>query len=813
MKEHFDVRVLAAQQISSNGDLRLHVVSSVRLLLQQAVYGLLEWASKQPTQEGAFLPSDLIGNLINASDGTLIDVLEALSIYCEQVGWQGISRCLFSPINEGAACRPICGSGDLSTASLLRGLVKIRNDGAEGHGLPGDYDNDAETDCLREVVANLAPLLPQTTSTGDLALGPEGTRVKLKFLRLVDGGPSLIRSVKQIGRNKLRVEVQYLDKRGKRQTSRFETDNFFSSLNAASSPKYQTWSNSWGTLCYLPERTTESFQGRYEEQLSLINWMADEDSRTCLVYGDGGVGKTTLVIEFLHRYLDEDPEIDIGWKPKVVSFFTAKKWRWGIDGVELICAGQPHLLGLIAHLHLLLLGRPPSADFYRLEVGAAAIKLQHLMSEEAHLKRDDHLIVIDNSETLVSTDQDVEKLGRELRDVSRRVGRVIITSRRREVLEATPVLVDKLKPLDAVALLKQRARALGLKSINRANDTDILSVVNDLGARPIVLEAFLKALTDPVSSTLTLAKERVAVLLRRDLGEFLFADAWARYSPKQKRLLLLMTSVADVHDARQLAICCRIADVTIQDAEEAFEESSGIASMVRLSSGIEVSFSSNFLEFAKDKKITIDGKSYPTEGEIDLARRQYSQFVQAIHSFQGDRIAIAFRTPLAKAAHKARKDGNNDEALRMYQQAVLSDPNNGWLFDRFAYFLLHDLRDSEAALVQAKRATELLPKEGEVWFTRGLVESRQGDFRRCEVSLERAESLGVDRVRCFTQRAWAYLKASPALLNLARKEINFLRHALASVPTSDRRWTETGILVSRLDYLERRGKNVRGASS
>lgn len=811
MIDYFEQQATKADSIRSVGDLRLLVVATVRHVLQQAVFGLLEWAAKQPARPDAFLPAEVISSSWAASDGTLIDTLESVAIYCEQLGWNGVSRCLFTPIEEGSACLNVCGDGDPSIASLLRGLVRLRNDGAEGHGLMGDYDREVETDCLKKVIVGLSPALPRVDERGALVAGPESRVVELRFLRLRDGHPILLRTVKSIGRSRLRVDAQYVDKKGKRQTFKFEADNFLDSLNAASAPRFNTWANSWHPLCFVPDRTTESFQGRDEEQGLLAAWMDDEDSRTCLVYGDGGVGKTTLVVEFLHRFLDEDPEITVKWQPKVVSFYTAKKWRWGIDGVELISAGQPHLLGLIAHLHLLLLGRTPSNDFYRLDAAQASVRLQQMMGEEASLKRDDHLIIVDNSETLVSSGKDIEQLGRELREVSRRIGRVIITSRRREILEATPISVDKLTPLDAVALIKQRASLLGIKAIKRADDAQLLLVVNELGSRPLVIEAFIQALTDPASGTISLAKARVSAMLRRDLGEFLFADAWARYSQQIKRLLLLMTRVADVHDARQLAICCEIAGVTLQDAEEALEESSGIASIVRLNSGLEIGFSANFLEFAKGKAITIDGKSYPIEAEVGAARRQYSNFVRAVQSFSGDRIALAFRTPLAKAAHRARKDGHTSEALRLYQQAVLIDPNNGWLFDRFAYFLFHDIRDNPAALIQAKRATEILPTEGEVWFTRGVIESRLGLHRQCEASLERAESLGIDRVRCAVQRAWAYLKASPALLNLARSQIEFLQQALSSTPRSNKRWAETEMLMSRLAYLQQYGRNVRGS--
>lgn len=811
MQAFFERLSDSSAALKSGGDLRLHVVSSARLLLQQAVYGLLEWAAQQPLRDGVFLRADLTAELLQPSDGTLIDALEEVAIYCEQIGWQGVSRPLFAPIRDDAPCRSICGSTDATTSSLLRGLVRLRNDGAEGHGLPGEYDRDAEKNCLAVLVAHLKPLLPTIATDGSLRLGPEGRVVRLKFLRLFDGNPALIRSVR-VGRAKLRVDVQYVDQRGRRQRARYEAENFMSALNATALPRYKTWPNSWNPLCYLPDRTTDSFQGRTDEQNILSSWMDDNDSRTCLVYGDGGVGKTTLVVEFLHRFLEEDPDVVVNWRPKVISFYTAKKWRWGIDGVELIASGDPNLLGLIGHLHLLLLGRAAEQDFYRLDASQAAVRLQQLVAEATGLTRDDHLIVIDNSETLISSGQDVERLGRDLREVSRRLGRVIITSRRREVLEATPVLVDTLKPLDAVALIKDRAKALGLKVVDRAGDGELLGVVNELGSRPIVIEAFVQALTSTGSSTIEKAKARVASMLRRDLGEFLFADAWMRYPASIKRLFVLMARVADVHDARQLAICCEISGVSLPAAEEALEESSGIASITRLSSGLEVAFSQNFLEFIRDRTVTIDGITYPLDGEVERARVKYSQFVRAVHSFPGDRIAEAFRTPLAKAAHRARKEGRIDEALRLYQQAVLSDSNNGWLADRFAWFLFHDVRDLKGALLEAKRASELLPTEGEVWFTRGMIESRLGDYRRCEASLERAEACGVDRARAATQRAWAYLKTSPALLNLARKEILFVRQMLASVPRSDRRWIELERVEGRLQYLEAHGKNVRGRS-
>jgi hypothetical protein len=295
-------------------------MSTVRHLVQQAVFGLLEWAARQPTQEEAFLPSEIVGNVLQASDGTLIDALESIAIYCEQLGWNGVSRCLFTPVMDGSPCEAVCDESSPSIVSILRGLVRIRNDGAEGHGLMGGYERDAEIDCLHQVAEGMSPILPSVDSDGGLSIGPEGREIKLRFLRLGGGNPILIRTIRRVGRTKLRIDAQYMDKNRRRQSIRFEADNFLESLNAASPPRYDAWNNGWNPLCYVPDRTTETFQGRGDEQRLLASWMDDDDSRTCLIYGDGGVGKTTLVIELLHRFLEEDPDLGVQWKPKFISF-------------------------------------------------------------------------------------------------------------------------------------------------------------------------------------------------------------------------------------------------------------------------------------------------------------------------------------------------------------------------------------------------------------------------------------------------------------------------------------------------------------
>lgn len=106
---------------------------------------------------------------------------------------------------------------------------------------------------------------------------------------------------------------------------------------------------------------------------------------------------------------------------------------------------------------------------------------------------------------------------------------------------------------------------------------------------------------------------------------------------------------------------------------------------------------------------------------------------------------------------------------------------------------------------QARRATELLPGEGEVWFTRGLIEARLGDFRGAESSLAKARQFGVSDVRCAMQLAWGYLKAKPRpQLDLAAQQLHFLDVRTAPMSIGSRDRVEVNHIRERFEFLKKR---------
>lgn len=803
MKKYFDKVHSEISLCSSDIECRVRVVSNIRLLLQQVTYGLLEWLSNRAPAMEQQPDTAIVQSLRAPADGALVDALEALVISCEQTGWRGISRLLVRQIDDRPSGR-LCNSAQKTTIGLLRGIVSLRNDGAEGHGLVGGYDREAELDALRFLIDILAPALPVLAPDGvSASIGTELVQQQLAFLKGWNGAPALIRRIKILATDRVRTTCQVENGSNSRDEFQYEAPNPFRNLCGRILPSLMIWENTWEPLYYLPEKTTDSFTGREEQIGELKEWFDDEDSRACLIYGDGGLGKTTLALEFLHRILDE--ELDTVWRPVLVLFYTAKRWQWGLNGLQPISAGQPHLLELLSSLHVLLFGSYPSNDFYRFDITQAASNLQGKITNELKVTRKEILIVIDNTETLIENDEERISLGKELKEISKRIGRVLLTSRRREHIEATPIGVDVLLENEAIEFIRERARKLDLKLVKKADDSTLLDAVNKLERRPIVLEAFINALADPSIRKIEQATTRVASMLRKDLGDFLFSDAWARLSQDIRRLLLLMTRIGDVHDEQSLKICASICGVSVQSAEQALEESGGIASVVNVQGALQVTFSKNFLEYAKDKQVgSANGAKSPSVEEVRKAQFEYSAFIKKAQAFSGDRIAQAFRTPQARAAHRARADGQIEESRRLYESAILTDSTNGWLFDRFAFFLFKDIHDNDAALHQAKHATELLPEEGEVWYTRGLIESRLGQVRPCELSMAKAENFGIAWQRCSMQRAWAYLKAKPLQLGLAEKELSRLRVYVQANPNSVRDKNELVKLEGRLNYLKER---------
>lgn len=807
------IRELLAEAENQDAAEKAHsALALYRIILQHLCIGLAEWVIsefRRSKVEEETVPPDLTP-LLRPTDGTLLDVLQDLAVLGQNLGWEGLSRPLWRPIPVRRPALQLAETKGPNLEDVLRGLIARRNDSVQGHGLPGREKVDAWLDAVRLLFESYQEVLPVVDATdGSLELRPPGAeRLRLRLLRTVQGNLVCYRYIRPVGGDRCVVHGQRQVSLTEREDSiTWEAEHLLGYRlgGPATFVPLPTFERDWSPIGSLPSPMTRKFLGREKELGELAEWFDDTGSRACLVFGDGGIGKTTLVLEFLNRVLSGATMVR--WRPELLVYFTAKRTRWGLEGLEQIGAGNPSLHDFASDVHRRLQGEPAPRTWLKRDERAVVASLSQLLSEWG-LSPGQTLVVLDNTETLSQTVQDVNELALAIRDLSRHVGRVLLTSRRREAIEAWPLEVPPLSDDEAVALLRSRAAELNRESILQAGDARLRSIARDLGSRPLVLEVFVQVLRDP-NLGLKRALERVQGMQRKDLGEFLYLDAWRRLTPELRGLLLLMTRSGEVHEEALFRLCCQTAGLSALSALEALEESRGIVSTVVTSGNRELVFNLDFVRFAEARPRedwTLKGMTL--EQAVGQVRKRYRQLIKSRGAHVYDRVSRAFRTPFARAAWQAFQEQRWEDCERNYELAVVEDKTNGLLFDRYAYFLFRQERLDDA-LGRSREATRLSPGDAETWFTRGLIEARLGLADEATSSLTRAEALGKPAHLCHLQIAYGLMKARPARPFDAMAELVRAKEMPEGEELGEhlvrKHFREIGDLERRIFYLVKRG--------
>jgi tetratricopeptide (TPR) repeat protein len=784
MHKILEARIKGAEQLKDPAHVRIAVLGIFRIAMQHACVALGEWIvsalREHPSRLSGYTSVD-IGSFSQPADGSLVSLLSQLFVAAENVGWRSVGRHYWEQVELPEELRPLTGTSRANLETVLMAFVRSRNDGAEGHGLPGGYNPRTDIAVVRALLRGVTSVLPVAAKDGEKLLLPtHGDRPaeELVTLRLSDGNPICYRKLRRTSAGRVQVDAQVQKSLLTRGDLTYEVQNVLLDLPRAATPEYSieepTWTDSWKPFVHIPDRlaSTDVFTGRAKEMSALADWADDPDSRKCMVWGDGGVGKTTLVVEFLHRLLEG--KAGVSWRPELITFYTAKKTRWGLQGLEQISAQDIGVADVALDVARML--TTPNLERAWFEKSPREV-IQRLATLQADMKvtRDSHLIVLDNTETMARNDADIQALASQINELSKRVGRVILTSRRREQIEALPIQTENWTDVEGVEFLRKRGAVLRCTSIQQAGDATLRKYSRLLINKPIAIEVFVQA-ASASGVSLDSAFQRVQRMQRQDLGQFLYDDAWARLSPELRRVLLLMSRLGDSHDQYLMQLCCQRTDVTVAAASEAIEESRGIASVSRFEGTLQVTFNPEFYNYCVERWELIDGKRTPTEDDVDWVKRRYGEFVASASTQVYDRNVRAFRVPAARAAWKSFTENKFDVALDYYEIAALEDPENGWLFDRFAYTLMK-MRRWEAALEKAGKAVLLLPTDPEVFFTKGMIESRRGAVEAAVRDLDRAAVLGKPKHLCEMQKAYAYVYSTPSNLTEARVCLDQARRA------------------------------------
>ncbi|MEW6990471.1 hypothetical protein AADZ91_07245 [Colwelliaceae bacterium 6441] len=501
----------------------------------------------------------------------------------------------------------------------------------------------------------------------------------------------------------------------------------------------------------FPVRQTDTFEGRTKELETLEEWMDDEDSRYCLVYGDGGYGKTTLVLELLNQFKESNFDFNEPI-PEIICYHTAKLTKWTEKGLTHFTGITPAMDECIRELMRCFYSVLP-AEWYSISGRALIDKAVGVIKGNKY-NRNDILLILDNTETLATSAQEVKDLGAFFKLVGKLIGRIIITSRRREFIEATPIPIEGLSESEAVSLMQRIAEDYSATPILQAGDSKLRKVANQLMRKPILLEALVKYISYSQVG-IDAAIENIFRKNNEELLEFLYEDAWARMNELQKEAFLVLVHVKCPLDQVSVSQICQ--QVGIQNEE--FQQSL-----------VETHFAT----------LTDYGRTYSLE-VVDLAKRffihQYTKFEDEYRNkikslalevdhyaiereriekeYQSDRVDEAFRSEYAKAAKVLAGKSDIDGAIEMYELAIEDDPLNSALFDRFAWLLFNKTTNYLYAKKMGEKSIELDPLNCDALVDLALINYRLEDLIEGDKYIERAKEIGRPESFCLLRKAIA----------------------------------------------------------
>lgn len=555
----------------------------------------------------------------------------------------------------------------------------------------------------------------------------------------------------------------------------------------------------YGVLQNVPTRQTRTFEGRKKELDTLLEWINEPaESKSCLIYGDGGYGKTTLTLEFLNNILDGQTQISS--PPEIISYHTAKMTKWTDQGM-IHCRGISSAMGESIRELMYCFQDVLGKEWYTIDGMDLINKIQTELIAQGY-KRDDILLILDNTETLTSSTSDTEELNRFFEQVARKIGRIIITSRRREDLGAKPIKVTQLAEAESLLLITRLANEYDAKPIKQAGEPKLRKACAQLMHKPLLIDALVKYIArTPIS--IDDALNNVLRKTNDQLLEFLYEDAWQRMNDGQKNVFFVLVLITCPADEFSVGYACQEIgiphDEFISSLEETYfsnQSKRGNTYQLEIVDLARQFFQQQLGKLSKDAL----GIVKSCADSVDTFAREKEAIER---EYKSDRISQAFKVQYAKAAKVAAEKGQIEDARDYYELAIQEDPLNSALHDRFAWFLLHKAHDVDTAFKISKQSVELDPKNPDALINLGIIHYRRYELDDGDSFIARAFAEGKSESICFLRmgigryhaaRTSTDPKAGLALLSVS---IDFLRKAQKALNPADSYSTKNSSDIKR----------------
>ncbi|MFT3815999.1 MAG: ATP-binding protein [Acidovorax sp.] len=755
MLEIYTKELSIARAQGSHAEALSYLSSIFRSLLQALALSSIEVTLQAtPVADDDGTLKQFIDRFGQPSDGLPVEILDHLVPRIRSLVFRGFLKGWYEK-NDGR---------ENSIVEALTEWVEFRNK-RPGHGVL-DLPNTSlwaqrTSDLIQRVLDAAAEVLPQQHSLGLVAKFGD-IAATLSVPLIVDGSAIVVSRVSSRG-GVWKLQGQILSWSEARDVTLDLGPSTIFSTEYRPNDRFRWSEVPYGgasrlVLNNIPVRQTATFVGRKKELEKLAEWLESiADSRACLVFGDGGFGKTTLVLEFFNQLIDDGPHNPKTPLPSIISFYTAKRTKWTEEGLVhfkgISDAMEDSVRELMYCLHPVL-----GKDWYKLE-GRALIEKAATDLTKDGFTRDDVLLIIDNTETLATSASDAEDLADFMSRVAKRVGRVVITSRRRELLAAEPVAVSQLSLEEALTLLRRLGAEYGAQSVVQASEPKLRKACEQLMYKPLLIDTLVRY----IARSSTGIQEGLDQILKKtsdELLEFLYEDAWLRMNRLVQEVFIVLASLATPPDSKSVGDVCREVGVSHSEFQSSLAETyfATITDRGDLYDLEIVDLAKEFFRQKKRRANTQDAQRFDkiafAVDKLAAARHEVDQ------AYRTDRVADAYRSEYAKAAKLAIIRRDYKAARENFDLAVIEEPLNAALRERIASFFLRNLGKAQLALPFARKATELDPQSADAWLTLGLVKFQVGDISGGDIAMDNAMNHGKPESLCALRKAIARYHAA-----------------------------------------------------
>ncbi|UNK22404.1 tetratricopeptide repeat protein [Yersinia intermedia] len=484
--------------------------------------------------------------------------------------------------------------------------------------------------------------------------------------------------------------------------------------------------------------------------------MCDFDYRSCIIYGDGGFGKTTFLLEFFNSIFEGEISLNIKL-PFLISYHTAKMTRWGSEGL-IYYKGVSSLVEDALREVLYAIEERLDKNWFESSGRSLVDKIENELSKQG-MSRDDVLIIIDNAETLASTKDEINDLGRFLELISKKVGRLIITSRRKEFLAAKPIPISSLTEVDSLLLLKKSSLEYGAKAISQSGDPSLKKILRTLHYKPLLIDSLVKYISRAQCS-IDDAVEQVYKKSSDELLEFLYEDAWIRIGESDQDVFMVLVTLSCPIDSFSVGYTCQ--ELEIQHAEfQGSLDETYFVNLTNYGNRYEIEIIELAMKFFFSKKNKLSFERLEKINRVaELVNRRALEKAEIEKAYKEDRVTEAYRTEYAKAAKISVDRNRINDAIDNYEYALIEDPVNSYLFERYAFFLISKTSNQDYAKELILKALEIDPNNPEALLTGAIIFYRFLDLEKGDNLIFKAEKNGKPRSYCYVRKAMSrYHKA------------------------------------------------------